>query len=198
MSMVRLWGFSLADLNTWGILWAREYFLHSSSFLVAYSSEIEWESSALFSDLHLVALSLSWLQISCYSWVFFDILDGLEQWWCWARDWRLFWASPSDCEGFLSLPRRSSRIGYSSGARGLEDPLLVSGCVAPAEGLTLDSQLAHDPSSGCIATTRTSLPGSKWTSVKNLVSSLNRGFHLVIVIVIVLIDWFIRNISTSI
>jgi hypothetical protein len=29
--------------------------------------------------------------------------------------------------------------------RGLEDLHLVSGCVAPAEGLTLDSQLAHDP-----------------------------------------------------
>jgi hypothetical protein len=39
----------------------------------------------------------------------------------------------------LSLPRGSSRIGYSSGARGLEDPHLVSGCAAPAEGSTLDS-----------------------------------------------------------
>jgi hypothetical protein len=51
----------------------------------------------------------------------------------------LFEPSPSDCEGFLSLPRRSSRIGYSSGARGLEDPHLVSGCAAPTEGLTLYS-----------------------------------------------------------
>ena len=116
--------------------------------------------------------------ISCYSWVFPDTLDGLEQRWCWARDWRLFRASPSDCEGFLSLPRGSSRIGYSSEARGLEDPHLVSGCAAPAEGSTLDSWLAHDPSSGRIATTRNSLPGSKWTSVKNLVSSLCRGYSL--------------------
>jgi hypothetical protein len=61
----------------------------------------------------------------------------------------------------LSLPCGISRIGYSSGARGLEDPHLVSGCVARAEGLSLDSQLAHDPSSGCIDTTRSSLPGSK-------------------------------------
>jgi hypothetical protein len=30
----------------------------------------------------------------------------------------------------------------------------MSGCAAPAEGLTLDSQLARDPTSGCIATTR--------------------------------------------
>jgi hypothetical protein len=55
----------------------------------------------------------------------------------------------------------SSGIGYFSGAHGLENPHLVSGCAAPAEGLTLDSQLAHDPSSGCIAIMRSSLPGSK-------------------------------------
>jgi hypothetical protein len=39
--------------------------------------------------------------------------------------------------------------------------IFVSGYAAPVEGLTLDSQLARDPSSGCIATTRSSLPGSK-------------------------------------
>jgi hypothetical protein len=39
----------------------------------------------------------------------------------------------------LSLPRGSSRIGYSSGAHGLEDPYLVSGYAAPAEGSTLHS-----------------------------------------------------------
>jgi hypothetical protein len=116
--------------------------------------------------------SIELLRIACNSWVFPDILDGLELRWCWAHDWRLFRASPSDCEGFLSLLRRSSRIGYSSGARGLEDLHLVSGCAAPAEGLTLVSQLARNPSSGCIATTRTSLTGSKWTSVKILVLSL--------------------------
>jgi hypothetical protein len=80
----------------------------------------------------------------------------------------------------LSLPRRSSRIGYSSGARDLEDPHLMSGCAAPAEGLTRYSQLARDPSSGCIATTRSSLPGSKRSSVKILVSSLTED-SLVIV-----------------
>jgi hypothetical protein len=51
----------------------------------------------------------------------------------------LFEPSPSVCEGFLILPRGSSRIGYSSGARGLEDPDLVSGCAEPTEGSTLDS-----------------------------------------------------------
>jgi hypothetical protein len=50
----------------------------------------------------------------------------------------LFEPSPSDCEGLLILFRGSSRIGYSSGARGLEDPHLVSGCATPVEGSTLD------------------------------------------------------------
>ena len=49
-------GFSLAHLNTRGILWAREHPLHSSSCLIAHPSEIEWDSSALLWELHLVAL----------------------------------------------------------------------------------------------------------------------------------------------
>jgi hypothetical protein len=134
--------------------------------------------------------SLSLLRIACYFWVFPDTLDGLEQWWCWAHDWRLFRVSLSDCERFLSLPRGSLWISYSSRARGLKDPYLVSGCAAPTEGLTLDSQLACDPSSGCIATIRTSLPESKWTSVKNLVSSLPR-----ISLVIAHCDWFFEYIA---
>jgi hypothetical protein len=44
--------------------------------------------------------------------------------------------------------------GSSARAHGLEDPHLVSGYAAPTEGLTLDSQLARNPTSGCIATTR--------------------------------------------
>jgi hypothetical protein len=123
-------------------------------------------------------LSLLW--IACYSWVFLDTLDGLEQRCCWARDWILCRASPSDCEEFLILPRVSSWIGYSSGAHGLEDPYFMSRCAEPAEGLTLDSWLAHDLSSGCIATTRSSLLENKWTSVKNLVSSYCWGFYLCI------------------
>jgi hypothetical protein len=51
----------------------------------------------------------------------------------------LFEPSLSDCEGFLILPSGSSRIGYYSGAHGLEDPHLMSECVAPTEGSTLDS-----------------------------------------------------------
>jgi hypothetical protein len=37
----------------------------------------------------------------------------------------------------------------------------MGGCAAPTEGLTLDSQLAHDLSCGCIATMKTSLSESK-------------------------------------
>jgi hypothetical protein len=48
-----------------------------------------------------------------------------------------------------SGPARSS-----ARAHGLEDPHLMSGCAAPAKGLTLDSQLARAPTSGCLATTR--------------------------------------------
>jgi hypothetical protein len=47
----------------------------------------------------------------------------------------------------------------SARAHGLEDPHLVSECAAPAKGLTLDSQLAHDPISGCIATTKSKRTG---------------------------------------
>jgi hypothetical protein len=65
------------------------------------------------------------------------------------------------CKGFLILPHESSQIGYSSEARGLEDPHLVCGCAAAAEGSTFDSRLAREPISGCIATTGSSLPGSK-------------------------------------
>jgi hypothetical protein len=37
----------------------------------------------------------------------------------------------------------------------------MCGCVASAEGSTLDSRLAREPISGCIATTGSSLPESK-------------------------------------
>jgi hypothetical protein len=65
------------------------------------------------------------------------------------------------CEGFLSHSHGRSQLTTLVDCLCLEDPHLVSGCVAPAKGLALDCQLAHDPSSRCIATTRTSLPRSK-------------------------------------
>jgi len=66
------------------------------------------------------------------------------------------------CEGFLSLPRGRSQLGTLVDCSWLGgSPSCECGCVAPAEGLALDCQLARDPSSGCITTMRTSLPGSK-------------------------------------
>ena len=41
------------------------------------------------------------------------------------------------------------------------------GCVAPYWGFGMWCQLAHEPPSEWITTTRTSLPASKWTSIKN-------------------------------
>jgi hypothetical protein len=51
------------------------------------------------------------------------------------------------------------------------------GCTAPYWGFGVWCQLAREPPSEWIATTRTNLPVSNWTSVKNLVSLLFRGFH---------------------
>jgi hypothetical protein len=64
------------------------------------------------------------------------------------------------CEGDCAHPAGIVKSN-SSKARGLEDPHLESRCAAPTEGLTLDSQLARDPSSGCIAITGTSLVATK-------------------------------------
>jgi hypothetical protein len=65
------------------------------------------------------------------------------------------------CEGFLSLPHGRSQLVTLVDCSWLGGSSSCVGCAAPAEGLTLECQLARDPSSGCIAITRTSLPGSK-------------------------------------
>jgi hypothetical protein len=70
------------------------------------------------------------------------------------------WLQRSICEGDCAHPAGIAKSN-SSKARGLEDPHLESGCVAPAESLTLDSQLAHDPSSECITIMGTSLVATK-------------------------------------
>jgi len=65
------------------------------------------------------------------------------------------------CEGFLSLSHGRSQLAALVDCSWLGGSPSWSGCVAPAKGLALNCQLARDPSSGCIATTRTSLPRSK-------------------------------------
>jgi hypothetical protein len=70
------------------------------------------------------------------------------------------WLQRRICEGNCAYPAGIAK-NNSSKARGLKDPHLECGCAAPAEGLTFDSQLAHDPSSRCIATTEASLVATK-------------------------------------
>ena len=65
------------------------------------------------------------------------------------------------CEGFLSLPRGRSQLATLVDSSWFGGSPSCERCAGPAEGLALNCQLARDQSSGCIATTRTSLLGSK-------------------------------------
>jgi hypothetical protein len=56
------------------------------------------------------------------------------------------------------------------------------GCAVSDCGFGVWCQLAREPPSEWIVTTRTSLSASKWTSIKNLVSSLSKDFLVFIVI----------------
>jgi hypothetical protein len=108
--------FSLGHFDSLTSSWTKHILSHSSHCLIVHPSEIEWDSSALLWELDLVALNpLSWLRIACYSWMFPNALDGLEQRWYWAHDWRLFRASPVDLWGVLEPSPWEIAIGYSSG-----------------------------------------------------------------------------------
>jgi hypothetical protein len=65
------------------------------------------------------------------------------------------------CERFLSLPHGRTQLATLVDCSWLGGSPSCVGCAAPAEGLALECQLARDPSSGCIATTSTSLTGNK-------------------------------------
>ena len=66
------------------------------------------------------------------------------------------------------------------------------GCATPDCGFVVWCQLAHEPLSEWIATTRTSLSASKWTSVKNhCVHHWLRGDWSSLLSTLV-IDWFIH------
>ena len=71
-----------------------------------------------------------------------------------------------DCEGFLTFPGRE-RKGTLVDCSWLVWSSSCVDCVAPYWGFGVWSQLAREPSSEWIATTKTSLSASKWTSVKN-------------------------------
>jgi hypothetical protein len=71
-----------------------------------------------------------------------------------------------DCEGFLTFPQwRAKR--YYSGLLVAYGSLSCVGCAAPDYGLGVWCLLAREPLSEWITTTETSLPASKWTSMKN-------------------------------
>ena len=148
--------------------------------------------SALLKCLHLEALCVRvLLRDSLVTLGGYHHLDGLEQWGSLSAGWWLSvapiivimkgsWPFPSgEPKGTLVdyswLVWSSSCVGY----------------VAPYWGFGVWSQLAHEPPSEWIATTRTSLPASKWTSIKN---------HCVIfwfwgdwssLLFIIVIDWFL-------
>jgi hypothetical protein len=112
-------------------------------------------------------------------------LDGLEQWGSSSGGWWLSlalimvivrgsWPFP-DGEPKDTLVDCSWLVWSSS----------CVGCVAPYCGFGVWCQLVHEPPSEWITTTRTSLPASKWTSVKNLVSPCPR----ISLVFLWLIDW---------
>jgi hypothetical protein len=63
------------------------------------------------------------------------------------------------------------------------------GCVAPDYGFGVWCQLAHEPPSEWIATTRTSLLASKWTSVKKILCHLIPRISWYSLWLIVIILW---------
>jgi hypothetical protein len=106
-------------------------------------------------------------------------LDGLEQWGSSSGGW---WLSPAPIVvivrsswPFLDEDLKGTLVNCSW----LVWSLSCVGCAAPYWGFDMWCQLACEPLSEWIATTRTSLPASKWTSVKNLMSSCHRVFHCI-------------------
>ena len=98
------------------------------------------------------------------------------------------------CYRFLTFPRQRVKR-YSSGL--LMDCVILILCWLCGTRLRFGvwCQLAREPPSEWIATTSTSLPGSKWTSVKNhCVIIWFRGDWSSLVSILV-IDWFIPRYS---
>jgi hypothetical protein len=95
----------------------------------------------------------------------------------------VFGSYRGDCEGFLTFPWwRAKR--YSSGL--LVACVIFILCWSPYWGFGVWCQLAHELLSEWIATTRTNLPASKWTSVKKVLCHL---YPRILLVVLWLIDW---------
>jgi hypothetical protein len=104
-------------------------------------------------------------------------LDSLEQQGSLSRGW---WLSPAPIvvivSGSWPFPSREPKGTLVDCSWFMWSSSCV-GCVAPYWGFCVWCQLVRESQSEWIATMRTSLPASKWTSVKILVSSCLWGFH---------------------
>ena len=94
-------------------------------------------------------------------------LDGLEQRGSSSGGW---WLSPASIavivRGLVPSPAERRKITLVDCSWLVWSSSCV-GCAAPYWGFGVWSQLAREPPSEWITTTRTSLPASKWTSIKN-------------------------------
>ena len=131
---------------------------------------------------------------ACYSWWL-----PPPRWLGAARiiEWRKVIVSSSDrgdCERFLTFSRRRAKR-YSSGLLVACRSSSCVGCATPDCGLGMWCLLACEPPSERIATTGTSLPSSKWTSIKNhCVIIWFRGDWSSLVFILV-VDWFTPRLS---
>ena len=149
--------------------------------------------SALLEWLHLEALGVCVsLRISLVTLGGCRHLDGLEQRGSLSGGW---WLSPAPIvvivRGSWPFPGGEPK-GTLVDCSWLVWSSSCVGCAAPYWGFGVWSQLAREPPSEWIATTRTSLPASKWTSVKNhCVHHWFRGDWSSLLFILV-IDWFIH------
>jgi hypothetical protein len=128
---------------------------------------LEW-SKCIVWVVHLEALG-DWVLaavFACYSCVIPVTLDGLEQREVLSSIGDCSRPHPVVCEGSCGIPRGWFAKANSSEERSLWIPILWVFLASSHRGIW-HRPIACETSSGCIATTRTSLPGSKWTSVKN-------------------------------
>ena len=147
--------------------------------------------SALLEWLHLEALGvrvLLWDLLVTLSGC--HHLDGLEQWGLSSGCW---WLSRTPIvvivRGSWPFPSREPK-GTLVNCSWLVWSSSCVGCVAPYWGFGVWCQLAREPPSGWIATMRTSLPASKWTSVKIIVFIIWFRGDWSSLILIFVIDWF--------
>ena len=150
---------------------------------------------------------IAWVITSRGTWWLCFVVDfACFSWWLppprWLGEARIverrkvlvFGFNRGDCQGFLTFSQRRAKR-YSSGLLVACGSSSCVGFAAPDYGLGVWCLVAHEPPSEWI-TIRTSLPSSKWTSVKN---------HCVIIwfwgdcsslIFILVIDWFTAWLSS--